>query len=81
MQSQSQIASSSQSFYDPRSGKTSPKQQKKIDLNDAIYQRIVLILPYKSPKLVKHIINSFQQINLKILKLESLAYLATKEFT
>jgi len=51
------------------------------DLNDAIFERMIIIIPYKSPDLVKKIKNSFESINMKILNLENATYLNTKELT
>jgi hypothetical protein len=52
-----------------------------IDPNDAIYERMVIVIPYKAPDMVKKILTSFEQINLQILKLENATYLNTKELT
>jgi hypothetical protein len=49
--------------------------------NEAIYERMIIIIPYKAPDLVKQISESFEQINLKILKLDNITYLNTKELT
>jgi len=42
---------------------------------------MIIIIPYKAPDLVKQISESFEQINLKILKLDNITYLNTKELT
>jgi len=52
-----------------------------IDLDGAIFERIVIIVPYKSPDSVKSIEASFERINLAGLKLENARYLNTKELS
>lgn len=54
---------------------------KKADMNGAIYERMVILIPYKAPDMVKQIRISFEQINIKMLNLESATYLNTKELT
>jgi hypothetical protein len=51
------------------------------DWNGAIFERMVIILPYKSPDTVKGIEASFERINLAGLGLENSRYLNTKELT
>jgi hypothetical protein len=51
------------------------------DPNGAIYERMVIILPYKSPVEVKQIQASFERINCQGLKLDNSRYLNTKELT
>lgn len=51
------------------------------DLNEAIYERMVLILPYKSPENVKCIERAFEAVNLEGLNLENARYLNTKELS
>lgn len=48
--------------------------------NDAIFERMVIIIPYKSPDMVKRIEESFEKVNLKGLDLPNVRYLSTKEF-
>ena len=48
--------------------------------NDAIFERMVIMIPYKSPDMVKRIENSFENVNLKGLDLPNVRYLSTKEF-
>lgn len=48
---------------------------------DAIFERIILIIPYKSPDIVKRIEETFEKVNLKGLDLPNARYLSTKEFT
>ena len=49
--------------------------------NDAIFERIIIIIPYKSPSMVKSIEETFEKLNLKGLNLPNARYLSTKEFT
>jgi hypothetical protein len=49
--------------------------------NDAIFERIIIIIPYKSPDIVKRIEETFEKVNLKGLDLPNAKYLSTKEFT
>ena len=49
------------------------------DINGPIFERIVIIVPYKCPETVKHIEAMFERINLAGLKLENARYLNTKE--
>jgi hypothetical protein len=51
------------------------------DVNGAIYERMVIILPYKAPSEVKQIQSSFERINLQGLKLDNARYLNTKELS
>lgn len=39
-----------------------PKE--KMDVNEAIFERMILIIPYKAPETVKQIKNSFEMINM-----------------
>ena len=48
---------------------------------DAIFERIILIIPCKSPDIVKRIEETFEKVNLKGLDLPNARYLSTKEFT
>ena len=50
------------------------------DINDAIFERMVIIIPYKAPEMVQRIENSFEKVNLKGLNLPNARYLSTKEF-
>jgi hypothetical protein len=49
--------------------------------NDAIFERMILKIPYKSPEVMKQIESTFENINLKGLGLPNARYLSTKEFT
>jgi hypothetical protein len=49
--------------------------------NDAIFERIIIMIPYKSPSMVKSIEETFEKLNLKGLNLPNARYLSTKEFT
>jgi hypothetical protein len=53
------------------------------EINDAlaIYERAILIVPYKSPDFVNQIERAFEQINLVGLGVENVRYLNTKEFS
>ena len=42
---------------------------------------MIILIPYKSPELVKQIKNSFENINLQLLNLENATYLNTKQLT
>lgn len=48
---------------------------------DAIFERLIIIIPYKSPDLVKRIEASFEKVNLLGLNLENARYLNTKDFS
>ena len=56
-------------------------EEEKFDTNGPIYERIVVILPYRAPETVKHIEATLERINLEMLKLENSRYLNTKELT
>ena len=49
--------------------------------NDAIFERLIIIIPYTSPDLVKQIEDTFEKVNLKGLNLPNVRYLSTKEFS
>jgi hypothetical protein len=49
--------------------------------DDAIYERMVIMIPYKSPEIVKQIEDSFEKVNLKGLNLPNARYLSTKDLT
>ena len=49
--------------------------------NDAIFERMVIIIPYKSPDLVKQIESTYEKVNLKGLNLTNARYLSTKELS
>lgn len=51
------------------------------DVNGQIYERMVIVLPYKAADSVKTIENVFERINLECLNLESARYLNTKELS
>jgi len=51
------------------------------DINGPIFERLIIIVPYKSPETVKHIEATFEKINLAGLKLENSRYLNTKELS
>jgi hypothetical protein len=42
---------------------------------------MVLIIPYKSPEMVKQIEETYEKVNLKGLNLPNARYLSTKEFS
>jgi len=48
---------------------------------DAIFERMIIIIPYKAPDMVKQINDTFEKVNLRGLKLENARYMSTKEFT
>ena len=51
------------------------------DINGPIFERIIIIVPYKSPEIVKHVEATFERINLAGLNLENSRYLNTKELS
>ena len=51
------------------------------DFSGAVFERMIIIMPYSSPVVVKGIEAMFEQINLLNLNLESANYLSTKELT
>ena len=51
------------------------------DLHGAIYERVVIILPYRAPEAVKKIEAEFERINLECLNLKNSNYLNSKELT
>ncbi len=51
------------------------------DINGPIFERLIILVPYKSPEVVKHIEATFEKINLTGLKLENSRYLNTKELS
>lgn len=46
-----------------------------------IYERIIIIIPYKAPDMVRQIQDSFNQINMSIFNLENINFLNTKQLT
>ena len=52
-----------------------------LDVNGAIFERMIIIVPYKSPDTVKAIEAHYERINLAGLNLENARYLNTKELT
>lgn len=60
---------------------TIDKPEPIVDINGAIFERMILIIPYKSPEIVKHIEAVFERINLVGLNLENSRYLNTKELS
>lgn len=53
----------------------------KEDFNGAVFERMILILPYRAPDAVKTIEEQFERINIENLKLDNARYLNTKELT
>lgn len=53
------------------------------DFNEgsAIFERMVIIIPYKAPETVAQIERSFERINMEKLGFDNVRYLNTKEFT
>lgn len=49
--------------------------------SEAVFERMVIIIPYRSGDYVKKIESSFERINLKGLGLANARYLSTKELT
>jgi hypothetical protein len=52
-----------------------------INTDEAIFERMIIIIPYKSPDLVQQIEATFESVNLKGLNLPNSRYLSTKEFS
>jgi hypothetical protein len=48
---------------------------------DAIFERMIIIIPYRAPETVAQIERSFERINMQGLGFENVRYLNTKEFT
>jgi hypothetical protein len=48
--------------------------------NEAIFERMIIMIPYKAPEMVKRIEETFEKVNLKGLNLPNARYLSTKEF-
>ena len=51
------------------------------DINGPIFERMIILVPYKSPEIVKHVEATFERINLAGLNLENSRYLNTKELS
>lgn len=49
--------------------------------NDAIFERLIIMIPYKAPEMVRQIEETFEKVNLLGLDLPNARYLSTKEFT
>ena len=52
-----------------------------MDPSQAIFERMIIILPYKAPEMVKQIQIAFENINLQGLNLDNSRYLNIKELT
>ena len=48
---------------------------------EAIFERMIIIIPYKAPEAVAQIEQSFDRINMKGLGFDNVRYLNTKEFS
>lgn len=64
-----------------RGHKTAPNFNKPFNENDAIFERMIIIIPYKAPETVMQIEQSFERINMQKLGFDNVRYLNTKEFT
>ena len=51
------------------------------DINGSIFERMIILVPYRSSTIVKHVEEIYEKINLAGLNLENSRYLATKELT
>ena len=51
------------------------------NINGPIFERMIIVVPYKSPETVKRIEAVYERINLTGLNLENSRYLNTKELT
>jgi|DEB0MinimDraft_12_1074336.scaffolds.fasta_scaffold13613_2 hypothetical protein len=60
---------------------TSFKSTEAWNPDEAIFERMIVIIPYKAPDMVKQIQDTFEKVNLRGLKLENARYMSTKEFT
>jgi len=49
--------------------------------SDAIYERMIIVIPYRSSDYVKAIEASFEKINIEALNLQNARYLSTKELS
>ena len=49
------------------------------DINGSIFERMIILVPYRSSTIVKHVEEIYEKINLAGLNLENSRYLATKE--
>jgi hypothetical protein len=58
--------------------KTMPEE---FNENDAIFERMIIIIPYRSPDTVKQIEASYEKVNLRGLGVDNVRYLNTKEFS
>jgi len=60
--------------------KTAP-QPRLFNEADAIFERMIIIIPYRAPETVMQIEQSFERINMQKLGFDNVRYLNTKEFT
>jgi hypothetical protein len=51
------------------------------NLDDGIFERLIIIVPYKAPDMVKQIEDAFERVNCQGLNLDNARYMSTKEFT
>lgn len=51
------------------------------DINDAIFERMIIIIPYKAADMVNQIERTYEKVNMKGLDLPNPRYLSTKEFS
>ena len=58
-----------------------PAKEPIADINGPIFERMIILVPYRSSTIVKHVEEIFEKINLAGLNLENSRYLATKELT
>jgi hypothetical protein len=49
--------------------------------NNAIFERMILIIPYRAPETVMQIEQAYERINMQKLGFDNVRYLNTKEFT
>lgn len=58
-----------------------PRKTANLDPHEAIFERMVIVIPYKAPATVKTLHDTFENVNLELLNLDSVIYLNTKELT
>ena len=64
-----------------QSASTKDNEKVKEDFTGAIFERMIIIMPYVAIDTVKNIEETFEHLNLKNLNLASAKYLNTKELT
>ena len=65
----------------PRENSSARASQSDFNEKQAIFERAIIIIPYKSPDLVKQIESAFENINMIGLGVDNVRYLNTKELS